>query len=165
MSTRRITEFLNGNRVKYAIITHSPAYTAQEVAASVHVPGQELAKTVVVNIDGEMVMAVVPATRWVDLTTLRLVTAANYAEITEEAAFAERFDGCQLGAMPPFGNLFGMNTFVDRSLARDEFISFNAGSHTEVISMRFADFRRLVHPKLVNISMPMPPAGVGPLRA
>jgi Ala-tRNA(Pro) deacylase len=154
MATRRITEFLNGNAIKYVLITHSPAFTAQEVAASVHVPGKSFAKTIIARIDGELAMVVVPATRHVDTELLRNVTGATHVEIADESEFVNRFEGCQLGAMPPFGNLFGIPTFVERGLAKRESIAFNAGSHTDVIIMRFADYRRVVHPKLVRVATP-----------
>lgn len=158
MATRRTREFLDGNKVKYAVISHSPAYTAQEVAESAHVPGRDLAKTVIVSIDGELAMAVVPATRQVDMVLLRRAADAQYAALADEAEFARRFEGCQAGAAPPFGVLFGMHTYVESDLAKEEYIAFNAGSHTEVIAMRFDDFRRLVRPILVTISSVQSPA-------
>ena len=154
MATRRTREFLDGNGVKYVLIHHSPAYTAQEVAASAHIPGRDLAKSVMVTIDGQLAIAVVPASRLVDIDLLRSAADAQHAALADEADFADRFEGCQLGAMPPFGNLFGMETFVEKDLAREEYVAFNAGSHTDVIAMRFADFRRLVHPKLAHICWP-----------
>ena len=154
MATRRIREFLDGNRAKYVLISHSTAYTAQEVAESAHVPGREMAKTVVVRLDGRLGLAVVPATRDVDMGLLRLTTGALYVGLAEEGEFEGRFEGCQLGAMPPFGNLFGMETVADERLAEEDLIAFNAGSHQDVIAMRFADWRRLVRPKVADISMP-----------
>ena len=152
VATRRIKEFLDGNKAKYVIVTHSPAFTAQEVAEAAHIPGRHLAKTIVVKIDGKLAMAVVPAHREVDMSALRAAAGAHYAELADKAEFAERFEGCQLGAMPPFGNVFGMETYVDRELTHEDYIAFNAGSHTDVIAMRFADYRRLAHPRLVAIS-------------
>jgi Ala-tRNA(Pro) deacylase len=152
MATRRIREFLDGSNVKYALISHSPAYTAQEVAASAHVPGKELAKTVMVKVDGVLAMAVVPANREVEMGLLRSAVNARRVDLASVADFAHRFEGCQLGAMPPFGNLFGIDTYVDKDLAKEEYIAFNAGSHTDVIVLRFDDFRRLVRPKLAHIS-------------
>ena len=153
MATRRIREFLDGQKVKYAVITHSPAYTAQEVAASAHIPGKALAKTVIVDIDGSLAMVVVPASREVDLGSLRTAAGARLVGLADKAEFATRFEGCQLGAMPPFGNLFGMDTYMDRNLAKEEHIAFTAGTHTDVIEMRFSDYRRLAHPKLIQIAM------------
>jgi Ala-tRNA(Pro) deacylase len=158
MATRRTREFLDGNRIQYAVISHSPAYTAQEVAASAHIPGRDVAKVVIVTVDGRLAMAVVPASRQVEMGLLRLAASAGYTALADESDFAGRFEGCQLGAMPPFGNLFGMETFVERDLAREQYIAFNAGSHTDVIAMRFADFRRLAHPVLARISTEAAPA-------
>lgn len=154
MATRRIREFLDGNHAKYVLISHSTAYTAQEVAESAHIPGKELAKTVVVRLDGRLALAALPATRDVDMGLLRAATGALYVGLAEEPEFADRFEGCQLGAMPPFGNLFGMETVADQRLADEDLIAFNAGSHTDVIAMRFADWRRLVRPILADISTP-----------
>ena len=151
MATRRIQEFLDGNKVKYAVISHSPAYTAAEVAASAHIPGKDLAKTVIVDIDGTLAMAVVPASREVDMAALRAAAGASRVGLAEEADFAHRFEGCKLGAMPPFGNVFGMDTYVDRDLAKEEWIAFNAGTHTDLIALKFSDYRRVAHPKLARI--------------
>lgn len=152
MATRRIREFLDGNKVSYEVISHSPAFTAQEVAASAHVPGRDLAKVVVISLDGEMALAVVPATHEVDLERLCALAGAAGADVAAERDFAHRFEGCKLGAVPPFGNLFGMDTYADSELAREEYIAFNAGTHTDVIAMKFADWRRLAKPKLATIS-------------
>jgi Ala-tRNA(Pro) deacylase len=151
MATRRIREFLDGNNARYVMIHHSPAFTASEVAASVHVPGKQLAKSVMVKIDGQLAIAVVPATRDVDFELLRSETGARDVRIAEEPDFVECFEGCQLGAMPPFGDLFGFGTYVERSLAKEKYIAFNAGTHTDVIVMEFNDYRRLARPKLAHI--------------
>ena len=163
MATRRIREFLDGNKVKYAMISHSPAFTAAEVAASAHIPGRDVAKTVIVNVDGALAMAVVSANREVDMLALRAAAGASFAGLADEAEFATRFEGCQLGAMPPFGNLFGMDTYVDRDLAKEEYIAFNAGTHTDVIAMKFGDYRRVAHPKVVRIGTTPAPTTEGAL--
>jgi len=152
MATRRIREFLDGNGAKYVILSHSPAYTSQEVAASAHVPGKAMAKTVIVKLDGRLAMAVVPASREVEISLLRETTGAHFAELADESEFADRFEGCQLGTMPPLGNLFGMSTYMDQSLAKAEYIAFNAGTHTELVLMKFVDYRRIAHPKLGRIA-------------
>lgn len=152
MATRRIEEFLDGNHALYDVITHTPAYTAQEVAASIHLPGKYMAKTVIVKIDGSLAMAVVPAARDVDLELLREAAGAQDVRLAEEAEFADRFTGCRLGAAPPFGNLFGVETYVDCEMAKRKHVVFNAGTHTHAISMKFEDYRRLAHPRLVRIA-------------
>lgn len=161
MAVRRTKEFLDGNKVKYVLIAHSEAYTAQEVAASAHVPGKQLAKTVIVRLDDKLALAVVPATRSVNLRLLRAASGATFVDVAELADFADRFEGCQVGAMPPFGNLFGLETYVERDLAKQEDIAFNAGTHTDVIVMPFVDYRRLVHPKLEHIASAEQVARIG----
>src|SRR5512139_450694 len=104
---KRLTDFLNTEKVKYVAITHSPAYTAQEIAALVHIPGREVAKTVMVKVDGRIAMAVLPASSMVDFTQLRQGISASKVELATEAEFKGMFPDCEVGAMPPFGNLFG----------------------------------------------------------
>jgi Ala-tRNA(Pro) deacylase len=156
MPVRKLREVLDGHKIRYVAISHSPAYTAQEIAASAHVPGKELAKTVVVKIDDDLALAVLPASYKVDFDLLKAAAGADVAELATEQEFRDVFPGCELGAMPPFGNLYGMETYVTRSLADDEEIVFNAGSHTELIRLRFADFRDLVKPKIVRFSSRVP---------
>ena len=148
MPAAKLREFLDANGVKYVTIRHSLAYTAQEVAASAHVRGKDMAKTVVVKVDGQLAMAVVPASQKVDLARLRDASGAKTVEVATEQEFRDAFPGCDVGAMPPFGHLYGMNVFVDQKLAADEEISFNAGSHTELIRLSYPDFERLAKPKL-----------------
>jgi Ala-tRNA(Pro) deacylase len=157
MATRRTLEFLDGESARYAIIHHSPAFSAQEIAASAHVPGRSLAKTVVVKIDGRLALAVVPANRDVSMNLLRSVTGAQSVVLAEPAEFANRFEGCQLGTEPPLGNLFGVETFVDRELTQEDLITFNAGSRTDVVTMSFSDYRRIARPMVANIAMPQLP--------
>ena len=151
MPTTKVKEFLNAHGVAHAIIPHPLAFTATSVAGAAHIPGKEMAKTVVVILDGDLVMAVVPATRKVNLERLRQATGALTAELADERDFMGDFPECEPGAMPPFGNLYGMRVFVEPHLAEDDHIAFNAGSHTELISMAYKDFDRLVHPKLVDM--------------
>ncbi len=153
MPVKKLKEFLDGQRVKYVTINHSPAYTAREVAASSLVPRALFAKTVMINVDGEMAMAVLPASRRVDLDRLAKGVAARTVELAEEREFQDRFPGCEVGAMPPFGNLYGMDVYVAEKLAEDDEIAFNAGSHTQIIQMAFGDYERLVKPKIVKFAV------------
>ncbi|MBE7559888.1 YbaK/EbsC family protein [bacterium] len=153
MPARLLKEFLDSHGVKYETIPHTPAYTAQEIAATAHIPGKEMAKTVVVKLDGKMAMAVLPACNQLSLERLRAATHAGRAELAGEVEFKDRFPGCEIGAMPPFGNLFDMPVYVARKLVEDEEIAFNAGSHTEVVKMQYKDFERLVHPQVVEMAM------------
>lgn len=152
MPLQKLREFLDQNSVKYVSISHSPAYTAQEIAASAHIPGQELAKTVMVKLDGNMAMAVLPASFRVDLDQLRAAAGAGEIELATEEEFKGLFPGCEPGAMPPFGNLWSMPVFTCESLVEDEEIAFNAGSHTELVRLSFADFVKLVEPKVTRFS-------------
>ncbi|GAB4127489.1 MAG: YbaK/EbsC family protein [Acidobacteriota bacterium] len=154
MPLTRLKEFLDQNHVPYVIITHSPAYTAQGIAASAHVKGKELAKTVIVRLDGRLAMAVLPAPYRVDLDKLREVTGCRKVELATEKDFESVFPGCEVGAMPPFGNLFGLPVFVARRLTEDEEIAFNAGTHRELIRMSYRDFERLVQPTVVSFATP-----------
>src|SRR5690349_16481890 len=152
MPVRQLKEFLDRENVKYVSIIHSAAYTAQEVAASAHITGKELAKTVIVDLDGKMAMAVLPANRKIVLQDLREVTGSDEAKFASEDEFKAKFPECETGAMPPFGNLYGMDVYLAEALTHHGEIAFNAGSHTELIRMKFADFERLVHPKVVSFT-------------
>ena len=152
MPVKKLKQFLDQNRVKYVTIKHSEAYTAQEIAGSAHVSGKELAKTVIVNIDGTLAMAVLPATYRVDIDLLKQAAGASKVEIASEQQFKDAFPGCDVGAMPPFGNLYDMDVYVAKTLAADEEIAFNAGSHTELVKLAYRDFERLVNPKVVKFS-------------
>lgn len=152
MPVDRLRQYLEENHVKYVTVSHSPAFTAQEIAASAHVPGKELAKTVMVKLDGRMAMVVLPAPDKVSAARLREVSGAKDVELASEREFADLFPKCEVGAMPPFGNLWEMEVFADTHLKEDEFIAFNAGSHTELVKLEFTDFERLVHPTFATLS-------------
>jgi Ala-tRNA(Pro) deacylase len=152
MPVKKLREFLDREGIKYVSIIHSPAYTAQEVAASAHITGKELAKTVIVELDGKMAMAVLPANRKIVIQDLREVTGSEEVKFASEDQFQARFPGCETGAMPPFGNLYGMDVYLAQSLTANSEIAFNAGSHTEAIKMGFGDFERLVHPRVLSFT-------------
>ena len=169
MPVKKLKEFLDSNKVKYVTMSHSPAYTAQEIAAMAHIPGKELAKTVIVKVDGEMAMAVLPASYKVDFKLLKKAAKAKKVELAGlllkkaakakkvelagEKEFKDLFPECEVGAMPPFGNLYDMNVFVAESLAEGKEIAFNAGSHTELIKMSYADFEKLAEPTVLKYSI------------
>lgn len=152
MPSAKLKEYLDSENIKYISITHSRAYTAQETAESAHIPGKELAKTVMVKLDGEMAMAILPASDRIDFDLLR--GAANAANVTlaDENEFNSMFPESEVGAMPPFGNIYGLDVYVEESLSEDGEIAFNAGSHSELIKLSYSDFERLVKPKIVRIS-------------
>ena len=154
MPVAKLKDLLDREKVKYLSISHSPAFTAQEIAASAHIPGKEIAKTVMVKLDGTMAMAVLPATARVDLERLRKVAGAEAIELAGEDEFEALFPDCHAGAMPPFGNLWGLEVWTDHTLAEDEEIAFNAGSHSELIRMAYSDFERLVAPTLADFIAP-----------
>ena len=155
MPIQKLKTFLDENGVKYTLIQHSRAFTAQEIAELTHIPGKELAKTVMVMIAGEVAMAVVPASHLVDFKCLSDV-AGIMVDLADEGDFVELFPNCDVGAMPPFGNLYDMSVYVSEPLAEDEFIAFSAGSHAEVIRLEYADFARLVNPILGRFSYRFP---------
>ena len=152
MPVKKLKAFLDEQHIKYVSITHSTAYTAQEIAASAHIPGKEVAKTVMVKVDGAMAMAVLPASYQIDFDLLKTAIGAQEVELATEEEFKGLFPECEVGAMPPFGNLYGMDVFMAASLAEDEEIAFHAGSHTELIQMAFPDYVRLVTPVQLHFS-------------
>lgn len=149
IGNKHIKDFLQSKKVKFETIKHSPAFTAQQIAASAHVPGRNVAKTVIVKIDGKMAMVVEPAHLKVNLDAVRRQLNAARVELASEAEFRSRFPDCELGAMPPLGSLYNMDVYVSDNLSRDEFITFNAGTHSELIKMSYKDFYTLVRPKVV----------------
>lgn len=155
MPVKKLKEFLDTSGVRYVSIVHSMAYTAQEIAATTHIPGKEIAKTVMVKLDGKMAMAVLPASYRVDFDLLKEAAGASKVELASEEEFKGIFPECEIGAMPPFGNLYGMDVFVAETLAEDEEISFNAGSHTELIRLAYRDFENLVKPSKLKFSAHM----------
>ena len=152
MPIQKLKDFLDTNDIRWVSIKHSPAFTAQEIAASAHIPGQEMAKTVMVKIDGDMAMAVLPATKMLSLSLLKEAAGADKVEIATEAEFKDIFPQSEVGAMPPFGNLYDMKTYVAESLAEDEEIAFNAGSHTELIRVSYKDYERSVQPTVTKLA-------------
>jgi Ala-tRNA(Pro) deacylase len=148
MPTQRLISYLEEQGIPYQTLEHTTAYTAQGVAASLHMRGREVAKTTVVKLDGRFEVAVLPAPRHVDFAALRALTGAQAASLATEAELARLFPGCEVGAMPPFGNLYGLPVWVDEQLAKDDAIAFNAGTHREAVKMSFADFCRAVGPRI-----------------
>lgn len=157
MIAKKLRNFLDSRRIKYVTITHSPAYTAMETAHAAHVRGKEMAKTVIVKLDGSMAMLVLPASYRIYPDLLRDAVGAKTVELAGEEEFADRFPGCEPGAMPPFGNLYDMDVFVDQALAEDEEIAFNAGTHTELMRMSWLDYEELVKPMLGTFSYKVTP--------
>ena len=152
MPLSKVRAFLDQHHIKYVVISHSKAYTAQGIAAIAHIRGQELAKTVIVKLDGALAMAVLPASYQIDLLALKKVVGVREAALASEREFKQHFPDCETGAMSPFGNLYGIPVYVDETLTRDTEIAFNAGTHLELIRMSCADFERLVKPIVLQFS-------------
>jgi Ala-tRNA(Pro) deacylase len=152
MHMSKVRVFLDAHAVKYVVISHSKAYTAQGIAAISHISGRELAKTVIVKLDGDLAMVVLPASYQVDLEALRRATGVREVELASEHSFKRHFADCETGAMPPFGNLYGIPVYVDFTLTENREIAFNAGSHYELIKLAYADFERLVKPEVIELS-------------
>ena len=152
MPATKLRDFLDANHVRYVTISHSAAYAAHEIAASAHIPAKQLAKTVMVKIDDTMTMVVLPASHRIDLDQLKKTLGAGHVELAREEEFKDIFPGCAVGAMPPFGNLYGINVLVARRLTEDAEIAFNAGTHTELIKLAYCDFEQLVGPKVLTFT-------------
>jgi Ala-tRNA(Pro) deacylase len=152
MPCDKLLDYLTENGVDFELTEHPKAYAAQDVAHKAGVPGRAFAKTVLVKLDGLLAMAVVPAEHKVNFHMLREVAGAETISLATEDDFELRFPDCELGAMPPFGNLYGMRVLVDEHLRDTDIMVFNAGSHTEVITMPYADFLRLVEPLEAHFS-------------
>jgi Ala-tRNA(Pro) deacylase len=158
MPVKRLKEYLDSLNVKYVTISHALAYTSQQIAAISHIRGKELAKTVMVKIDGKLAMVVLPASYKVDLELLKRAARAKIVLLATEPEFMGMFPECEAGAMPPFGNLYGMDVYAEEKLAEDNEIAFNAGSHLELIKLLYKDFARLVKPKIGKYTTSKVPA-------
>ena len=152
MTLPALEQYLREFRAPFSTLSHGVAFRATEVAARAGIPCRQMAKPVLVRIDGALAMAVVPADERVDLARLRELTDAGSVVLASEAEFADRFPECEPGAMPPFGNLYGMALYVDQTLAADDSLCFNAGSHTDLLRMRWADFERLANPVVADFA-------------
>jgi Ala-tRNA(Pro) deacylase len=148
----KLKEFLDNCGVKYVTTVHSPSYTARELATMTRTPGRQVAKTIIVKIDSEFAMLVLPACLHVDFEVLGVELNARRVRLALEVELKSKFPDCEIGAMPPFGNLYGMPVYVDESLTKAPEIAFAAGSHREMIRLSYADFERLVQPKVFAFS-------------
>lgn len=149
MPAKKIKDFLESHNVKFSTINHSPAYTSQETAEASHISGKHLAKTVIIKVNGKLAMAVLPGNEHVNFAVLREVTGAAKVDLAAESEFKDKFPECELGAMPPFGNLYGLPVYVSSHLGNYDRIIFNAGSHSELIQMSYLDFEKLVKPNIL----------------
>ncbi|WP_421919212.1 aminoacyl-tRNA deacylase [Marinifilum sp.] len=152
MPIRKLKQYLDERQIKYVTIRHSSAYTAQQIAASAHVPGKMLAKTVMIKVDGRMAMAVLPASYLIDFDLLKQMLACKKVELAHEQEFKDIFPQCEVGAMPPFGNIYNLEVYVSESLVEDDDIVFSAGTHTELIMLSYEDFHNCVEPVVLKFT-------------
>jgi len=154
MPVKKLQDYLDHHNIKYVVINHSPAYTARETAASTLIPRREFAKTVLVKLaDGKLVMAVVPASRHVDLNALSGAAGTKASCLADEEEFEALFPGCEAGAVPPFGNLYDIPVYADRELMEEDDLAFNAGTHTQIIRLAAKDYRDLVQPQIGDFAV------------
>jgi Ala-tRNA(Pro) deacylase len=149
---RRLKELLDRAEISYEVYNHCRAFTAQEIAATQHIPGRKMAKVVILKVNGSFVMAVLPASRRVNFERVKAVLGAKEVSLASEEEFALLFPECEIGAMPPFGNLFGLPVYMDPQLEKDEAIYFNAGNHNQTMRLRTSDFMSLVKPEVIPLT-------------
>lgn len=147
---RQLYDFLERNQIHYTTVKHSPAYTSQETAELSHISAKELAKTVIIKVDGKLAMVVLPAHHKVNFNKMKKMTGARRVDLANESDFQSQFPDCELGAMPPFGNLYHMDVFVENDLTKDKEIAFNSGTHTELVKLSYNDYKKLVHPRIIK---------------
>lgn len=150
MRSSKIQNYLEKHHVNYQIIEHDPVYTAQEIAAISHISGKNFAKTVIIKVDGKLIMLVEPANMRIDLGKLKKLMGAKHIELAHEYEFQNRFPDCETGAMPPLGELFDMDVYMTESMNKDRDIAFNAGSHSETLKMSYKNFIDLVKPHMLS---------------
>jgi Ala-tRNA(Pro) deacylase len=149
---KKLKAALDEAKVSYEVFNHPLAYTAQEIAASQHVPGKEMAKVVMLLVDGTLVMGVITGSQKIALDMVKTNLGAKEARLATEDEFISRFPECEIGAMPPFGNLFHVPVVVDPAVERDEYIYFNAGNHAQTVHLKYKDFERLVQPRIARLT-------------
>ena len=148
---RRLKELFDEAKVSYEVYNHPLAYTAQEIAARQHFSGKEMAKVVMIEVDDRLIMGVIPGSQKINLNTVKASLGAKQARLATEDEFISRFPECEVGAMPPFGHLFGLPVFVDPALEKDDVIYFNAGNHVQTVRLSYKDFARLVKPQIARL--------------
>lgn len=152
MPLSRLRKYLDKNSISYTLVSRPPVFTFQGTTVIVHAPGRQVAKTVMVKIDGELALTVLPAASHVDISAFRHEAGVRSAEFATDEEFRDRFPECEIGTMPPFGDLHGLEVFADETLSRNEEITFNARSHRELIQMPWNDFERVVKPTVIRLA-------------
>jgi len=158
MPVQQLKDFLDEAAVEYMCLSHPPAFTAQELAHHVKIAGDRVVKTVIIELDGKMAMLVMPATWRIRWDRLSRILDTDFIDLADEQEFQDRFPDCEVGAMPPFGSLFGMSVYLSESLTEQPELAFAAGSHTESVHMKTADFLTLVQPMILNQGFTKPGA-------
>ncbi len=148
----RVEAYLREHQVPYMLQHHAQAFSAQKIAESEHIPGKMVAKTVIVLADNQLIALVLPASYYADLNKVMAILAARDIRLAHEAEFENVFSDCEVGAMPPFGNLYGIGVYVEKSLTEDEMIVFPVGTYTDTMSLKYADFERLVQPIVIEFA-------------
>jgi len=151
----RVIKLLDKSAVKYEITEHSPSFTAQQMAAAEHEPGKYVAKPVIIKADDKYIMCVLSACYKIDLGALKSQIGAKSVELAREEEIGAIFDDCELGAEPPFGNLYDLPTIMDKALEKDDHITFQAGTHDKAIRMDMDDYRKLAKPQVLEFSYHM----------
>jgi len=152
MLARSFKDYLDSQQIPYDVISHKATYTAQEIASAAHISGKNLAKTVIIKLDGKLAMAVLPAAYQINFRRLREALGADEVVLAREDEFRDLFPEYEVGAMPPFGNLYGLDVYVAESLTEDAEIAFNAGTHVDLVKMSYASFAGLVQPQVLRFS-------------
>ena len=149
----KIRELLQNERINYQVLEHDLAYTAAEIAEAMHLPGHQMVKSVVVNGDGKWMLCVLSATHKIDFAKLKQAFSFEEVSLANEGKVASLFPGCDVGAMPPFGQLAGIPVYVDINLKENETIAFNAGTHTDMLKIKFKDFLLVAKPTFADFSV------------
>lgn len=152
MPVRQLSEYLDANRVRYMSHNHCPTFTAQETAEATHISGKEMAKPIIVEANGAHIMVVTAASERINFELLKGVLETNHIRLCHEDEFEDEFPLCEAGGMPPFGNLYGMQVILSYNLSNSDSITFNAGSHTEVVQMDMADYCTLTRPRIARFT-------------
>jgi len=150
---KKVQEYLKKEKVGYQPIEHSKLFTAAEIAGDQHIPGKKMVKTVIVKADKDFIMCLVAATHHLDLNKFKKIVKAKEVRLATEEEMKTLFPECEVGSEPPFGKLYNLNVFADSTLEQDDEVAFNAGSHTDLIKMRFEEFQRVINPKFVEMGV------------
>jgi Ala-tRNA(Pro) deacylase len=148
----RLEAYLREHQVPYLLQHHAQAFSAQKIAESEHIPGKMVAKTVIILADDQLIALVLPASYQADLNKVQAILGAREIRLAHESEFANVFTDCEVGTMPPFGNLYGILVYVDKNLTEEETMVFPVGTYTDTMSLKYSDFERVVQPKVIEFA-------------